>query len=298
MSIKPSLLRTGAAAALLLAGLSAAPFPAGAQSMDTLGQARDTGKLKLGYLPAARPFTWREGTADPQGYGIALCQAVAAAAKAQLGRKDLAVEYVAVTDTDPLDAVQKGTVDLLCAPVQPTLSRRARTSFSIPVFPGGTGVLTKADNRDALRKALEEGKAATRPRHFAVVGETASERWADQRRRDLGLNSMIDSVDTLQSGVERVASGKSDALLADRAALLDLVRNDPKASGMIVLDWEFDPTNYALAMRRGDENFRLLVDRALSAVYRSGNIDGVYARYFGAPGPATAAAFKRLALAE
>ncbi len=42
---------------------------------------------------------------------------------------------------------------------------------------------------------------------------------------------------------------------------------------------------YALALARGDDDFRLAVDRALSRIYRSGEIIQIFARSFG-PGAA------------
>jgi len=41
----------------------------------------------------------------------------------------------------------------------------------------------------------------------------------------------------------------------------------------------FEP--YALALARGDDDFRLLVDTTLSALYRSGRIDQIFAASFG-----------------
>jgi polar amino acid transport system substrate-binding protein/glutamate/aspartate transport system substrate-binding protein len=38
---------------------------------------------------------------------------------------------------------------------------------------------------------------------------------------------------------------------------------------------------YALALPRGDEEFRLAVDRALSHIYRGGEIAGIFKRTFG-----------------
>ena len=39
---------------------------------------------------------------------------------------------------------------------------------------------------------------------------------------------------------------------------------------------------YALALKRGDETFRLAVDRALSRIYRSNQIGAIYGNTFGA----------------
>jgi polar amino acid transport system substrate-binding protein len=38
---------------------------------------------------------------------------------------------------------------------------------------------------------------------------------------------------------------------------------------------------YALALTRGDDDFRLLVDTTLSGLYRSGAIDQIFAAAFG-----------------
>lgn len=297
--------------ALMLACAAALPFAGHAQSADTLAQVAQTGKLRLGYFSEARPFTWSTSGREPDGYGVVLCRAIAAATKAYLRRPDLSVEFVRVTDADPIKAVADNRIDLMCAPMQATLSRRAHVSFSIPVFGGGTGALMRSDTRAALRRYLEGHPVGQRPiwrgspqlevlqhRNFAVVEGTASQRWADERRRDLGINSTVTHVSSLEEGVSRVVHRQSEVFLADRSVLLDLVKNDPEARNLVVLDREFDPTAYALALRRGDEDFRLLVDRALSAIYSTGRIEPVYAMFFGPPGANVRDGFRRLAEPE
>lgn len=298
-------------AATVLAAALAMPLASLAQTADTLAQVRSSGSLKLGYFPEARPFTWRGANDQPDGYGVALCKAIGAATKAYLRRPDLKLEFVAITDADPLTAVQDGRIDLLCGPLQATLSRRARVSFSIPVFAGGTGVLVRADARAALRRYLEGHPVGDQPvwrgsphlevlqhRNFAVIEGTASQRWLTERTHELGVNSVVTPVASLADGVTRVVDGKSDAFLADRSALLDLVKNDPQGRNLAVLDREFDPTAYALALRRGDEDFRLLVDRALSAIYRTGSITPLYSVHFGPPNSTAREGFRRLAEPE
>jgi ABC-type amino acid transport substrate-binding protein len=43
--------------------------------------------------------------------------------------------------------------------------------------------------------------------------------------------------------------------------------------------FSFEP--FALAVARDDADFRLVADRALSQLYRSGQIAGIYNRWFG-----------------
>jgi len=39
----------------------------------------------------------------------------------------------------------------------------------------------------------------------------------------------------------------------------------------------------ALAVRRNDDDFRLMVDRALSKLYRSQDLVSIYSKHYGAP---------------
>jgi polar amino acid transport system substrate-binding protein len=49
----------------------------------------------------------------------------------------------------------------------------------------------------------------------------------------------------------------------------------------MVLDRIFEYTPVAMIVERGDEDFRLLVDMALSEAYRSGAIEQGYDKYLG-----------------
>jgi polar amino acid transport system substrate-binding protein len=50
-----------------------------------------------------------------------------------------------------------------------------------------------------------------------------------------------------------------------------------------VLDRYFTYEAVALGVPRGDEDFRLAVDRALSALFRSDGVAALYQPYFGKP---------------
>lgn len=305
MSIAPMQVarRLGTCAAFALA----IALPAQAQDGGTLAKVRSSGMITFGYFPNARPVSFTDASGNADGYAVALCREVATAAKAQLGLSNLAVKFVPLSPAASADQ-QLGQVDVVCAPVEATLARRARMSFSLPVFLGGSGFLVR---RDAPKTFLDilEGKATKQQplwrgspqlallakRNFAVIGNTASDRWLRTRARDLKVNANITTVPTLAAGLQRVQSGESDAFVADRSVLLDLARNN---NDVMVLDRVVDPTTYALALRRNDDDLRLLVDRTLSGMYRGGRIDAVYAQYFGEAKAGTREWFRQVALRD
>ena len=278
----------------LLAAVVLAPSLATAQSASgTLDRVRASGKITFGYFGAARPLSYRNSAGNADGYSVALCRGIGAVVKQQLGLPNLSVQFVPI-DSDPVAAVKSGRIDMMCGPMQPTLSRRKDVSFSIPVFVSGTSVLVRKDAPGNFRELLK-GRKPSEPvlwrgspqlpmlakRKFVVVSGTSSERWASRRKQELNVASEVTAVPDVQSGLQRVLRGESDAFIADRAVLIDLARNDPAGKDVEVVDHLFDVTWLSLPVPRGDEDFRLLVDSTLSRLYRTGKIDAVYEQHLG-----------------
>jgi polar amino acid transport system substrate-binding protein len=274
-----------------------APSRANAQGA-TLDRIKSTGTINFGYYPGARPITYdNNGKAD--GFAVAVCREIASAVGKQLSMPSLSTRFVAEA-TDPVAAVKSGSIDLMCGPMQPTIARRQEVSFSIPVFPSGIGVMYRNDAPADFRKLIEGNAASKRPvwrgspqvpaldqRRFVVVSGTAAERFAAQRKRELNVTSVIVPVPDVQTALQRLSRGEADAFLGDRSVLLDLAHNDPAGKGMLVGARAFDVAYGSLALQRGDEDFRLAVDRALSGLYASGRIDAIYGQYLGKPDMAT-----------
>jgi polar amino acid transport system substrate-binding protein len=65
--------------------------------------------------------------------------------------------------------------------------------------------------------------------------------------------------------------------------LLDAAARSSEPNKLVVLDRRFTQEPLAMALARGDEDFRLFVDRALSKVYRSPQLSAIYTKSFRAP---------------
>ncbi len=302
--------RAVAAASVILALALASPVHAQTTAAGTLERVKTAGKIKIGYRTDARPFSFREQSGDAQGYSIDLCREVIDEVKNEIRQGDLAVEWVAVTADERFDAVEKGRIDLLCAADTVTLSRRAHVSFSIPIFPGGVGVLVRADAPVRLRDVLAgrwqtfqptwraSASAVLQAKSFAAVQGTRSEKWLDDRIRDLQVLTTVTPVSSYDAGVQALLDRRSDAFFGERAILLDLAKQHSAARDLTTIDRLFTYEPVALPLARDDESFRLLVDRAISRFNRSGKLGGLYTKWFGEPDDSTLAFFRWNTLPE
>jgi putrescine:ornithine antiporter len=72
----------------------------------------------------------------------------------------------------------------------------------------------------------------------------------------------------------------------------------PSARDLTILDRQFTYEPIALAFARGDEDFRVVVDRALSRLFGSEEFGDFYAKWFGKPDQDARTFFRWSALPE
>jgi putrescine:ornithine antiporter len=284
--------------------------PAAKSTATTLERVKANGTLKLGYRTDARPFSFKDGSGNPAGYSVDLCNAVAEAVKAKAGVADLKVEWVPVSVDQQLQAVEQHQVDALCAAVTVTLSRREQVDFSLPIFPGGVGVVVRADAPKRLQNILngEAGQYTPtwravalnilREQAFTVVPGTTAEQWIKQRGQEFEVQFAVTPASSYEAGIQAVLDRKASAFFAERAILLDAVKSNKSAKDLTVLDRQYTYERLALPIQKGDDEFRLLVDRSLSKEFESAGYRGTYAKWFGEPNEKSEVFFRWNSLPE
>jgi ABC-type amino acid transport substrate-binding protein len=263
----------------ILAALAAAlllPALAGAQTLDKI---RKSGVITLGYIDGATPFSFTDGSGEPQGFSVELCRAVAEGIAAQLKRTGMKTRWVKLTIQDRIDAVRQGRVDLECSTTTWTLTRNRLVDFSLITFLDGGSLLVKAQ-ADFGRLQDFAGK------RIAAISATTTDRALREVLARHKIAAEVVNVKTRDEGLALLGEGQVEALASDRTALIGVVvmsRSTPGAYKL--LDQDFTIEQYALMLRRGDADFRLAVNRELARIYRTGAIHDIYARWLGPLGP-------------
>jgi polar amino acid transport system substrate-binding protein/glutamate/aspartate transport system substrate-binding protein len=267
-----SISKTLGALALASGVLFAGEAPAG-----TIDELRNTKTLRIAYDPDAPPFSYivpgSAPTAQPQGYSVELCRAVADKLKEQLTIPDLKIVYVPVNSQNRFDAITGGKADLLCEASTATLARRQTVDFSIPIFIDGASFVIRPDGPRDVK--LLAGKKV------AVLPGTTTEQELRRALTGTHINAEVVLVKSNQEGVEAVEKGDVAAYFADRATLTFLLRKEKQAAGLLMAETYLSIEPIALALKRGDGDFRLAVDTALSHIFRRGEIVQIFKGAFG-----------------
>jgi ABC-type amino acid transport substrate-binding protein len=255
------------------AAVAALLITVGVASAGTLDRIEQEKAIRIAYREDAPPFSYKDKIGEPTGFMVDLCRAVAKKLADQLNLPSLNAVYVPVTAADRFEAITQQKADLLCEPTSETLSRREQVDFSIPTFLDGASLMVRTDGPKNLRDLA--GKKV------GVLAGTTTEEELRNTLKEAGIAADVVAAKTHGEGLGMLDDNKISAYFGDRSILLFLIK-DSKAPGKLRLaDDYLSVEPYALALPRGDSDFRLAVDRALSHIYRSGEIVSVFQRTFG-----------------
>ncbi len=240
----------------------------------TLDKIKNSGEIVIGHREEARPFSFAESGQTPTGYSVDLCLRIAEAVKAELGIADLAVRYVPVTAETRFAKVADGSIDLECGNSTMTLSRMKQVDFTNMIFITGASLLVREGEPIDAISGLAGKKVAV------VEGTTTQQELAARLKSGLIQTTVVpvkDHADGLKALLEKTV----DAYAGDQIVLIGLARNAPDPGKLALVKELFSYEPYGIALRRNDADFRLVANRALAQLYRSGEVTGVYNRWFG-----------------
>jgi polar amino acid transport system substrate-binding protein/glutamate/aspartate transport system substrate-binding protein len=256
-----------------LALAAGAAFAFGLADAGTLDRVRQDKALRIAFRDDAPPFSFTDSIGEPAGFMVDLCRSVTKHIATDLNIADLKVDYVLVTAANRFDAIATGKADLLCEPTSATLARRAEVDFSITTFIDGASLLVAGDGPGDFRGL--SGKK------IGVLAGTTTEQGLRDTLASVGLSADVVPAKTHEEGLAMLDKGETVAYFGDRAILSYLASKSSDPSKLRLANNYFSLEPYALALAHGDEDFRLAVDRALSHIYRSGEIGTVFAHSFG-----------------
>lgn len=244
----------------------------------TLDKVKSSGEIVLAHRDSSVPFSYIADTPNqPVGYAHDLQMKVVEAVKTKLNKPDLKVRYVLVTSQNRIPSIANGTADLECGSTTNNKERQQQVAFSTGFFKVGSRLLTATNSGVADFKDLKGKKLVT-------TAGTTSERYIKAHKEELGIGEIISAKDHAESFL-MLESGRASAFMMD-----DILLAGEKSKAKEPAKWHIVGTApiheiYGCMMRKGDADFKQVVDDAIKATYASGEINAMYKKWFESPIP-------------
>jgi glutamate/aspartate transport system substrate-binding protein len=263
--------------ALLIAAALTAPAAAG-ELTGTLKKIKDSGSITLGHRDASIPFSYYDDKQQPVGYALDLCYKIVDAIKSELKVPKIDIKYQLVTSANRIPLMANGTIDLECGSTTNNLERQKQVSFTITHFvTANRFVGKKASNL----KKLEDLKGKT----VVSTAGTTNIKQITELNAQRNLGASIVSANGHSEAFLMVESGRAAAFVMDDILLFSLVANSKNPAEWAISDDALSVEPYGIMLRREDPAFKKVVDNAMINLYKTGEINKIYPKWFQAPVP-------------
>ena len=263
--------------ALLAAAAFMAAAPAMAQE-GTLQKIKSSGSITIGHRDASIPFSYYDDKQQPVGYAMDLCLRIVDAVKSELKMPNLKVNYQLVTSANRIPLMANGTIDLECGSTTNNLERQKTVWFTITHFVTANRWVAK---KSAKLDHLEQLKGKT---IVSTAGTTNIKQMTElNAAKNLGMN--IISANGHPESFQMVETGRAAAFAMDDILLYSLVAQARNPGDYHISSEATSVEPYGIMLRKDDTEFKKVVDAAMTKIYKSGEINKIYDKWFEKPIP-------------
>jgi glutamate/aspartate transport system substrate-binding protein len=251
--------------------------PAAAQE-GTLKKIKDSGSITIGHRDGSIPFSYYDDQQKPVGYAVDLCLRIVDAVKADLKMPKIDVKYQLVTSANRIPLMANGTIDLECGSTTNNLERQKTVWFTITHFvTANRWVAKKSANLNKLGDL--KGKTIV-----STAGTTNIKQMTElNASQNLGMN--IISANGHPEAFQMVETGRAVAFAMDDILLYSLAAQARNPGEYAISAEATSVEPYGIMLRKDDVAFKKVVDAAMVNLYKSGQINAIYEKWFLKPIP-------------
>jgi len=258
---------------MVLALLAAGVTPALAQQKSTLDKISETGTVTIGTRTGSPPFGYVNSKNEWVGFSIDLVEELIKPALEKKLGKPIKVEKKESTPPTRIPLLSSGAVDLVAETMTDTRSRRDSVDFTLTYFVTGAQFLVKKGspikgikNIDGKRIASQQGSTNAR-----IIREKAPK-------------AILREFPDQPAAFQALLQGQVDAYTNDGIQLAGLKAKSPNPAQWDIVGDFYSYEPYGMALRKGDADFRNVVNAGLMDGIESGKFFEIYERWFGPKG--------------
>lgn len=259
-------------AVLAALALALAAVPAFAQQ-GTLEKIKSSGSITIGNRDASIPFSYYDANQKPIGYAMDLCMKVVDAVKKKLNMPNLQVKYQLVTSANRIPLIANGTADIECGSTTNNLERQQQVAFGYTYFVTGNRWISK---KSSHINSLQDLKGKT---VVSTAGTSNIKEITEVNNKD-NLGMSIISANGHPEAFQMVETGRAAAFVMDDILLYSLQASSRNPKDFVISKDQLSLQPYGMMMRRNDPEFKKVVDDALAQVFKSGEINKIYEKWF------------------
>jgi len=244
----------------------------------TLKKIKDGGAITLGHRESSIPFSYYDDNQQVIGYAMDLCHRIVDAIKIELGLPTLEVKLNPVTSATRIPLLANGTIDLECGSTTNNAERQKQVTYTITHFVTANRFVSK---KSANLKSVDDLKGKT---IVSTSGTTNIKQITEiNAQKNLGMN-ILTAKDHAE-GLLMVETDRAAAFVMDDILLYSLVATSKSPGDYVISADALSVEPYGIMLRRDDPAFKKVVDSTMIAIYKSGEINQIYHKWFLEPIP-------------
>lgn len=248
----------------------------------TLAKIKDSGVIVVGHRESSIPFSYYDKNQNVIGYSQDYSNLIVDAVKKELNMPNLKVKYLPVTSKTRIQLLNNHTYDFECGSTTNNIERQKVVDFSNTIFIVGTRFLVKADSNINDIADLK-GKNVT-----TTAGTTSEIRLNQINNRDKLKIRIITPTDH-GNAFKTLETGRAAAFLMDDALLAGERSRAINPTEWKIVGEPLSYESYGCMLRKGDTQFKQLIDKTIADAQTSGKALESYNRWFTQPVPPSGA---------
>ena len=251
-----------------LAVMLASVAPAVAET--TLEKIARTGTLTIGTRTGSPPIAYVNKQNEWVGFSIDLVEQLIIPAVSRKVGKPVKLEKKESTPATRIPLLSSGAVDLIAGTMTDTRPRRDSVDFSLTFFVTGAQFLVKKGS--PIRGIQDIGGKRVGAQQGSTNARIIRERVPTAQLREFPDQP---------SGFQALAQGQVDTYTNDGIQIAGLRAKDPNPGDWEIVGDFYSYEPYGMAMRKGDSDFRAVVNNGLMEGIDSGKYFEIYEKWFG-----------------
>ncbi|MGM9925569.1 MAG: transporter substrate-binding domain-containing protein [Bacillus sp. (in: firmicutes)] len=213
------------------------------------------GVYRIAGAPALAPFSYTNEKGILAGINIDLMKQIA-------DNSDLRFEYLPMEIHEAERALQEGTIDAI-AGVSYSLEKEAVFDFSVPYFTMSDSLIIPKESEGQIKDITDIRKA-----HVVLEdGTSALDTMLNMRNTNLTLAS------NPYSALVLLLNGKAEVLIGNKWTAAFYLQHFRKQEQFIILEDVINTSDYAIAVRDGNEELLTRINASLSTLQAKGEVN-------------------------